>query len=112
MDEETARTIGVLMGIKNFGENEERFKTEEGYDMCQAIREMMEDSRQEGIAEGEARGEPRGEARGEIKGSASQIIEIIDNIRKELHCSLEKACIVGGKTQAEYRQAKAICEKP
>ena len=100
MDEETARTIGVLMGIKNFGENEERFKTEEGYDMCQAIREMMEDSRQEG------------ETLGEIKGSASQIIEIIDNIRKELHCSLEKACIVGGKTQAEYRQAKAICGKP
>ena len=100
MDEETARTISVLMGIKNFGENEERFKTEEGYDMCQAIREMMEDSRQEG------------ETLGEIKGSASQIIEIIDNIRKELHCSLEKACIVGGKTQAEYRQAKAICGKP
>ena len=72
--------------------------------MCQAIREMMEDSRQEGIAEGETLGE--------IKGSASQIIEIIDNIRKELHCSLEKACIVGGKTQAEYRQAKAICGKP
>ena len=103
MDEETARTIGVLMGIKNFGENEERFKTEEGYDMCQAIREMMEDSRQEGIAEGETRGE--------IKGSAGQIIEIIDNIKKELHCSLEKACIVGGKTQAEYQQAKAICRK-
>ena len=76
--------------------------------MCRAIREMMEDSRMEGIVEEEA----RGEARGEAKGSASQIIEIIDNIRKELHCSLEKACIVGGKTQAEYRQAKAICEKP
>ena len=71
--------------------------------MCQAIREMMEDSRQEGIAEGETRGE--------IKGSAGQIIEIIDNIKKELHCSLEKACIVGGKTQAEYQQAKAICRK-
>ena len=103
MDEETARTIGVLMGIKNFGENEERFKTEEGYDMCQAIREMMEDSRQEGIAEGETRGE--------IKGSAGQIIEIIENIMSELQCPLEKACKVAGKTVPEYRQSEQICGK-
>lgn len=48
--------------------------------MCRAIREMMEDSRMEGIVEGEA----RGEARGEAKGSASQIIEIIENIMSEL----------------------------
>ena len=61
--------------------------------MCRAIREMMEDSRMEGIVEGEA----RGEARGEAKGSASQIIEIIENIMSELQCPLEKACRYAGK---------------
>ena len=75
--------------------------------MCQAIREMMEDSRMEGIAEGEA----RGEARGRSEGSASQIIEIIENIMSELQCSLEKACKVAGKTVSEYRQSEQICGK-
>ncbi len=75
--------------------------------MCRAIREMMEDSRMEGIVEGEA----RGEARGEAKGSASQIIEIIENIMSELQCPLEKACKVAGKTVPEYRQSEQICGK-
>ena len=71
--------------------------------MCQAIQEMMEDSREEGIAEGELRGE--------TQGSARQMIEIIDNIMRELHCSLEKACKVGGKTLDQYHQAKAVFKK-
>ena len=96
------------MGIKRFAENKKKYKTEKGeYNMCQAIREMMEDSRMEGIAEGEA----RGEARGRSEGSASQIIEIIENIMSELQCSLEKACKVAGKTVSEYRQSEQICGK-
>lgn len=96
MDEGTARTISVLMGIREFREKEEKYKTEEGkYNMCHALQEMMEDSRLEG----------------EAKGSASQIIEIIENIMKELHCSLERACKVGGKTLIEYQQAKAMCRE-
>ena len=76
---------------------------------------MMEDSRLEGIVEGEARGKAvgmaEGEARGKAEGSVSQIIEIIENIMRELHCSLERACKVAGKTLAEYHQAKLICPK-
>ena len=48
MDEETARTVSVLMGIKGFTEKQEQYKEEEGYNMCQAIQEMMEESRMEG----------------------------------------------------------------
>lgn len=92
MDEETAQTLGVLMGIKRFGENKKRYETKKGeYNVCQAIREMMEDSRSE--------------------GSASQVIEIIENIMKELQCSLEKACKIAGKTVSEYRQSEQICGK-
>lgn len=116
MDEETARTLGVLMGIKGFARNSNRYRTEKGeYDMCQAIREMVEDSRMagkaEGIAEGEARGKAAGKAEGKVEGSAGQIIEIIENIMKELQCSLEKACKVAGKTVSEYRQSEQICGK-
>ena len=67
--------------------------------MCQAIREMVEDSRMAGKAEGK------------VEGSAGQIIEIIENIMKELQCSLEKACKVAGKTVSEYRQSEQICGK-
>ena len=59
MDEETARTASVLMDIMDaarFEESKERYMTDEGgYDLCQAIRDMMEDSRQDGIVTGEAR---------------------------------------------------------
>ena len=112
MDEETAQTLGVLMGIKGFAQNSKRYRTEKGeYDMCQAIREMVEDSRMAGKAEGIAEGEARGKAAGKAEGSAGQIIEIIENIMKELQCSLEKACKVAGKTVSEYRQSEQICGK-
>ena len=92
MDEETARTLGVLMGIKRLEENKKKYETEKGeYNVCQAIREMMEDSR--------------------LEGSASQVIEIIENIMKELQCSLEKACKIAGKTVSEYWQSEQICGK-
>lgn len=52
MDAETARTIGELMGVEGFMEKEEQYRNGEGYNMCQALQEMMEDSRQEGITEG------------------------------------------------------------
>lgn len=96
LDEETARTISVLMDIMGWNEYEEskeKYMTEEGeYDLCQAIRDMMEDSRQEGTAMGEARG----------------TIKITENIMKNLRCSLEKVCEIAGMTLSEYQQAKAV----
>lgn len=40
------------MGVDDFMDKKEMYRNEEGYNMCQALQEMMEDSRQEGIAEG------------------------------------------------------------
>lgn len=48
LDEETARTIGTVMGVNIFMENNERFKTKGGYDMCTAIREMWTDGWNDG----------------------------------------------------------------
>lgn len=48
MDEETAQTISVLMGIDFMGKKE-KYREEGGYNMCQAIQEMMEESRMEGL---------------------------------------------------------------
>lgn len=52
LDEDTAKTASVLMGVKIFMQQEEKFRNGEGYNMCQAIREMMEDSRMEGEKNG------------------------------------------------------------
>ena len=68
MDEETARTVSLLMGVKVFMEKKEKYKEGEGYNMCLAIREMMEDSRMEGWEEGEKAGWEKGEKAGWEKG--------------------------------------------
>ncbi len=60
MDEETARTVSVLMGIKGFTEKQERYKEEEGYNMCQAIQEMIEEGRIEGRMEGQSKEQENG----------------------------------------------------
>lgn len=60
LDEETAETIGILMGVKDFMEQKETYKRGETYDMCQAIREMVEDGVKEGVKEGIKKGESNG----------------------------------------------------
>lgn len=52
MDEETARTVGALMGVKAFMENKEKYRDGEGYNMCRTLREIMEQSRMEGHEKG------------------------------------------------------------
>lgn len=51
MDEETAHTISVLLDVK-FMDRKEKYREEEGYNMCQAIQEMVEEGRKEGRLEG------------------------------------------------------------
>ena len=74
MDEETAKTVSVLMGVKAFMENRERYKEGAGYNMCQAIREMMEDSRLEGEKAG--RMEKRAEYWEAIKSNTEYFFEL------------------------------------
>ena len=64
LDEDTANTASILMGIKIFMEHKEKYKNEEGYNMCQAIREMIEDSRTEGEKAGWEQGEKSGRETG------------------------------------------------
>ena len=68
MDEETARTVSILMGIRKFMEQEEKYRNGEDYNMCQAIREMLEDSRKEGWGEGRKEGKREGRREGKREG--------------------------------------------
>ena len=67
---------------RSVNETEETGKNEEEYDMCQAIRELIEDGKQEGIKEGR--------------------LQSVENLMKSLSISLERACELLGSTQEDY----------
>ena len=54
LDEETAEAAGELVGLKNFIEGKEKYEEGGTYNMCTAVRELIEDSKSEGRKEGEA----------------------------------------------------------
>ena len=59
-DEKTAAG-NVAAGVRNFSIMNEKIRTEKGeYDMCKAIRGMIDDGKKEGIKIGEQRGVRRG----------------------------------------------------
>ena len=60
LDEETYDVISVMIHHRKLEEYKENCRVEKGrIDMCQALEEMMEDSRQEGRQEGLLDGEKR-----------------------------------------------------
>ena len=65
---ETAETISLLMGVDAFMEKEEKYREGKKYNMCKALRDMMEDSRMEGHAAGLAEGHASGHAAGILVG--------------------------------------------
>ena len=56
LDEETALIIGGIIGAKKFMDNKEKYEHEGGYNMCLALKEMMEDSELAGIEKGISQG--------------------------------------------------------
>ena len=52
LDDETIEAISCMTNIPNLIEKKDDYKTEGGYDMCQAIKELIEDSKAEGRTEG------------------------------------------------------------
>ncbi len=64
LDEETARAASVLIGMKDFEAKKEKYREEEGYNMCTALREMVEDGRAEGREEGREEGRKEGRQEG------------------------------------------------
>ena len=54
MDEETAQVVSSLMGVDKFMNESAKYRKGDRYNMCEALQEMMEDSRLEGKAEGKA----------------------------------------------------------
>lgn len=89
LDVETYGVIGKLINSAKLQEAQEKTEESEGeQDMNDVIGELVEDGRAE--------------------GSASQMIAIIGSMMEKLHCTLEEACEIAGKTVEEYRQAREL----
>lgn len=89
LDVETYEVIRQLIGSAELqGLQEKIEEEEEGQDMWKAIEDLIEDGRQE--------------------GKASQMISIIESMMENLHCTLEEACGIAGKTLEEYQQARTL----
>lgn len=96
LDVESYEIIGKLINSGKL--QQEQMKTEkeeEEQDMYDVIEELIKDGRAEGRLEGQ-------------KEKASELIAIIGNLMKNLHCSLEEACEFAGKTVEEYRHASEL----
>ena len=68
LDEDTAVVISGLMGVGKFMSDRERYKEGSGYNMCQAIREMLDDSINQGISQGISQGIRQGIDLGKNQG--------------------------------------------
>ncbi len=95
MDEDSLEFLSVLMDNPAIWKNRNKYKKsmmnssnneQEEYDMCQAIRELIEDGKQEGIKE----------------GRIDALKHSVENLMKSLSISLEKACKLLGSSQEDY----------
>ena len=91
MDEETAHTISVLLDVK-FMDRKEKYREEEGYNMCQAIQEMVEEGRKEGRLEGRKEGRLEGRREEQAEGIRILIqMSRDDGVEEnEIMCKLKK----------------------
>ena len=65
-----------------------RHPESEEYNMCQAIRELIEDGRQEGLSQGLSQGLTQGLSQGRIE----TLTQNVKSLMNSLSISLEKAC--------------------
>lgn len=87
---DTAETISVLLNIPGLQEKWSELKTTEkegdGYDMCQAILEMQEESfaegKREGLTQGKREGIAQGKKSGRIQGAREKTKTIVRNMLK------------------------------
>ncbi len=103
MTEDSLEFLSVVMYSPGIWKNRKKYmnksknvdsqKEVEDYDMCQAIRELIEDGRQEGRLEGRLDGRQ--------EGHLETMKQNVENLMKSLSISLEKACELLDSTE-EY----------
>lgn len=89
LDDETYHMLGIMTNtdeLLNYLPENEMEET----NMCKAIQDLIEDSKEEGIA--------------------TQLTSSITHLMKKFNCTLEEACDMIGKSVDDYYKAKKLCE--
>lgn len=97
LDKETAETIAIMTDTKDILAHLDDYKTEEGYDMCQAMDELKQDW----LAEGEERGIARGITQGITQGIEDSIRNLMNSMKWTAEQAME-ALLVPEEERAEY----------
>ena len=98
LDAATSKAIAVLADVPNFLKDQEKYRNEaedeegSGFNMCIAIREMMEEAREEGLN----------------RGISRNMVSNIENLINNLKLDLTAACSALGTTVEEYEHAKQV----
>ena len=110
MNEDSLELLSILMDSPGIWKNRKKYliqknsnnkmakqKTEE-YDMCQAIRELIEDGRQEGLSQGLS------------QGRMETLKQNVESLMSSLSISLEKACELLGRSE-DYELLHQMLQK-
>lgn len=116
MNEDCLEFLSVVMDSPGIWKNRKKYMNEsvnedyvngmEGYDMCQAIKELIEDGRQEGISVGRLEGRQEGR----LEGRMETLKQSVEHLMKSLSISLEKACELVGSMD-DYENLKQMLKK-
>ena len=110
MSEDSLELLSVLMDSPGIWKNRTRYLNEnntnnnmgnqetEEYDMCQAIRELIEDGRQEGLSQGLS------------QGRIETLMQNVKSLMSSLSISLEKACELLNCTK-DYEILSSLIQK-
>ncbi len=110
MSEDSLELLSVLMNSPGIWKNRKKYLTEnkannimenqetEEYDMCQAIRELIEDGRQEGLSQGLS------------QGRMENLKQNVESLMNSLSISLEKACELLNRTE-DYEVLAQMLQK-
>ncbi len=107
---DTARVISRFSGVKDVrAENDD----EKGgtVNMCDAIREMLEDSKKEGYDEGHSLGINQGISEGFSRGISQEFVNNVASLMKNMNLSLKDACKALGSSVEEYQLANTMLEQ-
>ena len=107
VDAATGKAIAVLADIPNFLKHEERYRKVDGeqeeggsYNMCIAIRELMEEAREDGISEGISQGISQ--------GTSQTLVKNIENLINNMKLDVAGACHALGTTVDAYENARQV----
>lgn len=110
MDEETVKVLSVLLSAPRLWEERKRHMSineerEEEYDMCQAMKELLEDAKNDGISRGMEKGIERGIIQGQ--SSINRLVQMLlsDNRLEDL-----KRSVVDAAFQAQLLREYQISE--